>query len=312
MMPEFGRPSRLTGAAAVNDTFLPMARSQWINAGDIVTIYSGRPTGNRSTVRTVDSVSDAGITLTTPLDMAWAAGSRVYPTLTGRLAAQTNVTMHSNNTSTVAVEFSADPGFESEIDIGEPDLLHLGREVLLRRPNWSSSVSPEFAAVIDTLDYGVGRIDHQNPIPFNTRYHKAEFLGIKASDVTAIENFYRRQRGQVGEFFMPTFTEDLLASQPVDAGTSILRFQGLDVFKDYLADFTYRDIIVFKKDGSYEIKHILSIYTVDDLIGNDTVMQFTEAWVGLPTRGQAHARAVGKSYLQLASLPHSDPGEAAA
>lgn len=279
MVPEFGRPSRLTAAVAAGATFLPMVRSQWINAGDIVTLHQGRPTGNKSTVRTVESVSDSGVTLTAPIDMAWAAGSRVYPTLTGRMATRINTDMHSNNTATVSVEFAADPGIEADIDIGVPAVVHLGREVLLRRPNWGGSVSPEFEAVIDTLDYGVGRLDRQNPIPFNTRYHKAEFLGIKAADVTGIENFFRRQRGQVGEFFMPTFTEDLIAKLPVDAGTSILRFAGTDVFKDYRADLTYRDIIVLKNDGTYEIKHILSIYTVDDLIGNDTVMQFTEGWV---------------------------------
>ncbi len=278
MMPEFGRPSKITTAIGIGDTFLPMTAPAWINVGDIVTIHSGRPSSNVSTVRTVGSIDETGIVVTAPVDRAWPSGSRVYPTLTGRLNQQIGVDQKTNKTAVLTVKFDADPGLEPTRSEGEAVETYDGRELFLKKPNWKGGISPQFQGVIETLDYGVGRISHTNPVEFNIRLNQANYLGKTIPEVDAMEQFFRRQKGRLGEFFMPTYTEDLVMKGSVSIGGITLRFEGLDVFQDYEGDLVFQDIIVLMNDGTYQARHIQEITTVDDEAGHDTIMQITEEW----------------------------------
>lgn len=275
IVPEFSRTARLAdpaynGFSSVSVETVP----DWLKQGSLICLMDRQ----RALLRTVEGVSGNVVSFSSSIEGDWIAGSRLFSASSGRLATSIQATQHTNRTATVALTFNADPGVEDWTDPAEPAVMHLGREVFLKRPNWGSSVSPEFAAVIEQVDYGVGRIDNFLPILFNDRLHKAEYLGVDVDDVREYSDFFRRQNGQVGEFFMPTFTEDLVIKVPSPASTANLRIEGSGTSDDYVNGTVYRDLIVFLDDGSYLLRHVQSIYQVDDADGNDSIIQVTEPW----------------------------------
>ncbi|MEN3144645.1 hypothetical protein ABDF71_21885 [Ochrobactrum sp. WV_118_8] len=275
VVPEFSRTARLAaplynGFSSASVEVVP----DWLKAGSLVVLMDRE----RALLRTIEGVSGNTVSFSSSIEGDWLAGSRLFSALSGRLATSIQATQHTNRTATVGLSFNADPGLEDWADPAAPSVTHLGREVFLKRPNWGASVSPEFAAVIEQVDYGVGRIDNYLPILFNDRLHKAEYLGVNVGNVKEYTDFFRRQFGQVGEFFMPTFTEDLQIKLPSPATTSNLRIEGAGTADDYTNGTVYRDLIVFLADGSYLLRHVQSIYQVDDAIGNDSIIQVTEPW----------------------------------
>lgn len=244
----------------------------WMMAGAVVAIDMG----DSRLLRSIASVVGANVTLSASIDGGCPAGTRVFPTSTGRIATQITARMRTNRTAVVGVKFSTDPGTETYPAPPSPSVMHRGREVFLIRPNWGSEISPEFISMLEAVDYGHGRVSYYNPTSFNTRWHKAEYLEASRQDVYQVEAFFRRQKGQRGEFFMPTFTEDLVIKRDVLATTATMRISGTETASDYATGDVYRDLIVFMNDGSYIMKHVQAIYPVEDMIGKDTIIQVTE------------------------------------
>ncbi|MEL4071748.1 hypothetical protein WKW50_16510 [Ochrobactrum sp. GPK 3] len=275
IMPEFDRSVHLSSDVFDGQSSLRVdAAPDWLVAGRLVVVTDKV----RFMLRTVEGVSGDIVSFTSTVDGDWLAGTRLFSAVSGRLATSITGTQHTNRTATIAVTFDAAPGVETWPDFGTAKVVHRGREVLLRRPNWGSPPSPEFTSALTQVDYGAGLIDNFLPITFYDRVNKAEYLGLNTDDVTEIIKFYLRQYGQVGEFFMPSFTEDLLVSQVSAAGTSNLRMAGPGTAQDYVDGTVYRDLIVFMQDGTYHMRHVSSIYTVDDAIGNDSIIQVDSPW----------------------------------
>lgn len=275
VVPEFSRSTHLAMPLDAGfSSAIVESVPAWLTVGRLVVLMSRE----RSLLRTIEGVSGNTISFSSSIEGDWPVGTRIFSAASGRLSPQLQGTQHTNRTATVALRFSADPGVEQWADPAQPTVMHLGREVMLKRPNWGSAPSPEFAAVIEQVDYGVGRIDNFLPVTFNDRLHKAEYLGIDRNDVDEYVDFFRRQYGQVGEFFMPTFTEDLRIMVPSPASTANLRIEGPGTADDYMNGTVYRDLIVFLADGTFLTRHVQSIYQVDDPIGNDSIIQVTEPW----------------------------------
>ncbi|MBK3745244.1 hypothetical protein G3A39_39355 [Paraburkholderia aspalathi] len=275
VIPEFNRSTHLeidlhAGQSGALVTKVP----DWLVPGRLVVMMDKE----RSILRTIDAVVGNSISFSSTIDGEWPKGSRIYSAAAGRLGTQLQGTQHTNRAMSVGLRFAVDAGREEWPSAGVPDVMHRGREVFLKRPNWQGSPTPEFTSVIDKVDYGWGRDDNFLPVDFNTRYHKGEYLGINTDDVESIINFFRRQYGQVGEFFMPTFTEDLEFKYDAPLGTANIRVDGFGTADDYVAGTVYRDLVVFLNDGSYLLRSVQSIYQVSDHLGDDSVIQVATPW----------------------------------
>lgn len=273
VMPEFSRSVHTTapltsgqGSIAVDET--PF----WLRAGALVAIM----TREMSILRTISGVVGNLVSFTSAISGEWPAGTRIFCAHGGRLSPSLQGSQVTNRTLMVNASFDVDPGSEDWPEPPAPDVTYRGREVMLKRPNWSSPLNPEFQATIEQVDYGVGRTATFTPVLFNDRVHKAEYLGIDREDVEDYVNFFRRQYGQVGEFFMPTFTEDLSMMKPSPEGGATMRIAGTGTADDYREGLVYRDLIIFLSDGTYLIRRIHDIYAVDDVVGKDTIIQVTE------------------------------------
>lgn len=276
LMPDFSHGlALLEDANSGQNTLVFEETADWILPGRTVVLVRGNASQSEFAVRKIDTVVGNSVALTSDIDQDWAAGSKVYPAYVGYLGTKITTSQFTNRTAAVNVTFDADPGEELWWSVPAGTVFHLGRELFLERPDWASSVAPEFEAALEIIDYGKGRKDFNIPRPFNMRIHKAQYIESSRERTDAIVDFFRRNKGAQGEFFMPTFAEDLKLKSVAPAGTFGLRFEGRETYQDYLDDVVYKDLIIFYANGSYEALHIDTITFISDEGGNDTMFGLT-------------------------------------
>jgi hypothetical protein len=275
IMPEFSKFFRNASAMIDGQNFiLADTVPDWLVTGVLVVFIDK----DRRVLRTVESVVGNTVTLNANVEGDWLASTKIFKAVSGRLGAQMGGNQHTNRTATISVTFSADPGVEVYPDAGAPTFAHNGRELFLKRPNWADTLSPSFQTHLETVDYGTGRIDYFLPITFNDRFHKGNYVAQDIASANEVEKFHRRVAGQLREFYMPTFTEDLVIMETIPLGTVSMRIAGPETANDYAIDTVYKDLIIFFHDGTYLVRRVQNIYAVDDSTGNDTIIQVTEAF----------------------------------
>lgn len=263
---------RLQSTALNGQGYLDLvAVPDWMAPGVLVVLMN-KLTGE-AILRTIDVITGNRVALKSIVTGEWLAGMKVFKGVAGRLAPSIEAVQNTNRTLTIAVDFDADPGLEVYPPNGVAAVTHRGREVLLKRFNWASSPTPTFGVMREEVDYGTGPVDYILPYDFNTRYSKANYTGRDTAEVEEIERFFRRVMGQQGEFFMPTFTEDIRIMSASPATTNSLRIAGPELARDMKNELIYRNLIIFFHDGTYLLLAVQSIFEVTDIVGNDTIIQ---------------------------------------
>lgn len=269
VMPEYSRLTRLSQPVADGSISIIVDEvPDWLAPGRLVSMFNK----SGAIVRSVEAIIGNTVTLASAISGDWPAKSRLYAAEVGRLSPNISASQHTNITSTVQVDFKVTPGTEYMPAPVEPMRMYRDREVFLKRPNWGTPLSPEFQAVIEEVDFGVGRVDYFLPVQFNTRISKAEFIGVSRTDIQEYVDFFRRQFGQTGEFYMPTFTHDVNIKVAAQEGSSTIRIAGTDFFDDYGQSSIYRDIAIFMKTGEILTYRARDIFIVDDADGRDTAI----------------------------------------
>lgn len=279
IVPEFSKYVRLKYTAYNGQGFINVLEiPDWV-APEVVLVLID---GDRTLLRTIDEIdTDTNtITFTSNIEGEWMADTKAMKGVAGRLSNETSATQYTNRLAVVDLDFNADPGVEAYPDPGAAPLTFNGREVLLKRPNWKDRLNPSYQSYLQQVDYGTGRIDNFLPITFNDKIHKANYVGKTIEETEEIERFLFRMLGQQGEFYMPTFTEDMVLKpdQTIPATTSNIRIEGPEFSRDMALDTIYKDLIIFLEGGGYLMRRVQSIYEVDDTYGNDSIVQVTTAF----------------------------------
>ena len=230
-------------------------------------------------VTVASSIDGSTVTLDTPLGRDIAAGSPVRLGVSGLLSPSIRARHPSNGTTEFSLSFAVTPGSEAE-DAGSPGVyVHAGREVLLARPNWADAFESEFNWANEQVDFGFGRTALFNPVAFGSMVRRASYVQQTAGAMVEMEQFFARQRGQAGEFLMPTWMNDLPPVAELVEGTNFLRVLGTDVAENYSDDATYRAVAVMLEDGRRIFRDITEITTVSDLQGTDSVVYVDGPWL---------------------------------
>lgn len=276
-IPEFGRGAYLALPTTTGDDVIEIAEAvDWMQVGQTIVLFDGGVTDHRVELRSIVDVDGQSVTLNIPLKQDWEVGAKVYPAVEGQLPATISSRMNTNNTATISMNFDVAPGTEIPLDPGSPAVVHDGREVLLKRPNWADLPTADFEALRDQVDYGFGRTSHFTPVDFNNRMLKATYLGKDRDEVEDFMRFFCRQMGQRGEFFMPTFTEDLIMTAAATSASPLMRVEGAEIANDFGDRKVYRNIAVFLDDGTRIIRTVSSMTVSDD--GADTIITLSSNW----------------------------------
>jgi hypothetical protein len=168
------------------------------------------------------------------------------------------------------------PGYEQQI-VSEAPSTYDGRELFMLEPDLSTEMTSDFTSMLETLDYGYGRMTHFTPITYNDRVTKMTHLGAGRVEIDALRDLFLRQRGQQGEFFMPTFSEDLRMRSSLGAGQSTMRVLGAEVFENYANLKVFRHICIIMRDGTSHRFKVSEINSITDSQGTDSTLTLQSA-----------------------------------
>lgn len=269
LMPEWSAPMEVSDAAVAGETSIRVYEVDGkLNAGEQFALVSGDPEGSTCVIFTVDSIVGRRIYPTAPLSAPVQPGACVYRLLRGHLDTTLQAQLLSDRAARVRVKFALDPGTEDFGALPAATEEHWSRELVLLEPDWSSEFSRDHETVLDTLDYGHGPLAFLMPVPFNSKIIKATYTAIGRDEVKLVVDLFRRMRGQQGEFFMPTFVEDLRLTANVAAGARWMRIAGADQVPFFATSTMHRNIIVFYIDGTHDIFATGTIEAASDANGD--------------------------------------------
>jgi hypothetical protein len=152
---------------------------------------------------------------------------------------------------------------------------YAGYEVFLLKPDWSKPITEQFDWTVESIDYDWGTIQRYPISPQQTRTIRAEYWANGALGCLAVADFFYRMMGMQGEFFMPTFDDDLPLRVGILAGQNTLRVVGTATANAFYNGLPYEFIAIQLNNGTYEFVQVRSVSIVTDSIGVDTLIELT-------------------------------------
>lgn len=217
----------------------------WLVTGREV-IFEDRSTRERL-LRVVDSVSGTVVTFSAG-SRAWASGTRVMPALRGRMSQSLKTDAITNTVGTITVELDVEPGTEIE-NVALAGTTFNGIEVLRHRPNWSGKVQIEVQDPTQWTDNQMGVRAPYVAVPFGTEIIRTDHVARTPSELDALLGLFQRSRGRCGEFYLPSWTDDIALAADVAPGSNVFAVQGHDFFDAYDGDRVRRAFMVRLPSG---------------------------------------------------------------
>jgi hypothetical protein len=256
-------PSGLAGgsAAAVLSDLPP-----WIVVDAVLVLTAP----GRRAMRTVASISGpTSVNFTTAGIAGWPPGTKLHASWAGFLDPSISAPVLSKRKGVIEakIAYMVNPGSEIEPeDEGTAEETLGYREVFTIPPDVFEPIDLDRvqngAAVVD---YGFGKLAHYFPVNFSTRLFTAQFTRADYDCAEYVRKFFARMKGRLGEFYMPTHTNDLIPipiGGPVGSlvgGDSVMQVAGTDIATYYGAITTFRGIAVKRNNGVWFYRRVLSI-----------------------------------------------------
>lgn len=206
----------------------------------------------------------ARLTLTSPLTRAWSAGSIVRPTITGRLKKEVEIAFQTANIANADITLNILPPSDTP-DFGAVDFqVFDGRPVLLTAPNWTQPPSVSHSTPFEEVDYGRGVVRAFLPVEFYTRITQFNYTGRSREDAGELLKMFVDMRGRQGEFYCPSWVDDMRAVGGIASGSSVLTVQGTEIAASFATSTVNKAIAILLHDGRWIFRKITSIATTTE------------------------------------------------
>lgn len=204
-------------------------------------------------------IPDENVTLelAAPLTRSWAAGSVVRPVADGMLQQQFATTFPTNNVMRFNAALAVLPPSFLPTLINTPGPTFNGRPVLDVSPNWATAPTVQFASPFETVDYGRGVTNDFLPVDFYTRLTQFNYSGRSREDVGRVLRLFWQMRGRQGEFWCPTWIEDMVPLGPL-AADSIGLLVGPDAQR-YRTSLVNRAVMIQLHDGRRIYRNVVGM-----------------------------------------------------
>lgn len=216
----------------------------WLYPGALIAVQYRRS----SEIRVVQEVEGREIIFSAPSTRDWPVGTKLRPVQIGRFDPNMPTRRLTNDVMEANLSFLVEPGTPFRVR-GYQGRMFDGREVLTLRPNWGEAVTVNYETDWSVLDFGRGARLVEHPVPYNSRIHKATYLGRNREEADYIEGFFYRMRGRRGSFYAPTWLRDFNPEVRLLGGDNQLIVSDLDVMRFLMDDPTRLRIVVVTKSG---------------------------------------------------------------
>ena len=200
----------------------------------------------------------------TGLDRSWPAGTMIYPLINGRVTEGLDMTFDTGNTARGTSVFRQTRG--SNFQSTETPTQFADMDVFEFRPNWSTRPRVTFAAPEEEVDFTKGVTKTFKPVNFNSRRLQFSYLGIDREQVESMRDFFFRQNGRRGEFWCPSFIDDMLVTVGVNAGHTGFRVLGSNIASDF-NDNVHQAVCVNFTDGTSHYAEVTGMVSENTQIG---------------------------------------------
>lgn len=271
-----GDPTRhvpLIAPLALGDTVQLSEIPQWLAVGQMAMLE----VGEQRQILMVDAFDMTAntVTFSSISGFVWPTGTTLRPTISGLLETSISQSHLTDELAEVGITLSVEPGSEIVPATAPGMLQHNGREVFPFAENWSESVESQFLWDREMVDFGYGRQVAFTPTQFGRKVRRASFLNVSTEQAAEMSDFFNRMKGQQGEFYWPTNTNDLLVAEPLIIGNDTIRVPGRETFDNFAGDTVYRAVAIRLRDDRRIYRSIQDIFIAED----DTFIQLTEPWM---------------------------------
>lgn len=266
-------PRRLTltsDASAGTDTLQVSSAAFWLTQGMDLVIEDE----SKQEVVTISSVVSSTITLLANLTGTFLSGSAVFQASSARLPQAPQFSARLPGVWEGAVRFEVDPGTGYQpIKTSSPTTFE-GTEVFETRPNWASPAQITFDEERQVLDPGRGIIQTFAPVGYTRLSRQAGLTFVDAGAAEDFLAFFLRMKGRRGEFWCPTFTQDLLCIETKSSGATTFKVSGVDADAAYSGSSMYSVLAALWPDGDLQVNRVSAV-TND---GTDSEFTVADPW----------------------------------
>lgn len=250
------------GIAADVD-FIPCT-TQWLDfrAGGLA-MLRGESAFTSETVEILDVLSN-GLQLKRNTQLAWPAGSRLYPARAAQLLEEPSLSKLTDQLIEAEVQFLV----VEACDWPEwlPTTLYRGRPVWDRRPDDSESLTQSIQRLRSTLDSGFSQ-----PLITDTARRALQMLGQRHLDLgrearAQVRSFIYGMRGRQAVVWVPTHMDDLTLVATVSAVGTALDIAYIGYTRFSAGKPGRRDIRIELWDGSVFMRRITGSVEVDSQV----------------------------------------------
>lgn len=244
------------GVPSGGDTITPLVVMPWMTVGRKVVLSAG----SRIELFTINGVG-ATLSFEETFTAAWPSWTKINLARRGWLTPSSSMVLPLNNTAEMTVNIEVMPGSDP-VEIPEAaTAIFNGREVFLKKPNWQETPQDTLEAFREIVDYGKGRIGSFSMADFLPVTRRFTYHGKSRTELESIRQFFLRATGQQGEFYMPTWTDDITPKVALVSGQNTLRVAGIAFHDAYSEDTIHKALVVIRTNGTMLFRTITSMAT---------------------------------------------------
>ncbi len=210
--------------------------------------------GMASEFAEITAVLPTSLTIKSPLDASWPAGTKILPVRPARVQNGLGLTYLSDAIGQATLRFQLED--EWQLPAAAEALDYRGYPVLLSATDWSGDVETDYTRKLGELDCLTGRrvIDDLSGIGTVRRTHRWLISGRAA--IAAFRAWLAARAGRLTAFWMPSFQADLKVVSPIGAFDSAITVEHRAYAANVPAAIGRRDILIATTSGSRYYRRI--------------------------------------------------------
>ncbi|MCI1191467.1 hypothetical protein MOJ79_06390, partial [Calidifontimicrobium sp. SYSU G02091] len=217
--------------------------------------------GSESEIVEVASLTVSSITLKTPLQRTWPAGTRIVPARPARLRNDLRITHEAAALADATVVFDFED--EWQIDAAAPAVTYRGHPVLLDAHDWAEALDADYIRKTIQIDHLTGRrlVDDLSGVATVRRTHRW-LLNGRAS-IVSFRRWLAARAGRLAPFWLPSGQSDLRLTAAAGAADTAITVENTGYAALVNAAVGRRDIMITTTSGQRLFARIIDADEID-------------------------------------------------
>lgn len=206
----------------------------------------------------IDTIGSGVLNLVRPVIADWPKGTRVMPIVTGVAAKEVGAKKPTSKSVKSPVVWElAHECYDQMMGAPATATTYKGQTLQMGRVNRAEDMDYSFAREgREVVDYGSGARIRDDFRQYTDVEFSAEWWLRNRGEISAFKQFLATRKGKCRRFFMPTWNHDLTVVADIPINSSALKCKNIGYVKYLLGASLLNDLVVFFRDGTYQIKSI--------------------------------------------------------